>query len=100
MSIVLTITRVATAVNAVLLLGLIYVWGTNYRQYRAQHTFALLVFAGFLFLENALAFYLYSFQPVFNHWLDAAAPVAQNGMMTLGLLELVGLLVLSKITWT
>ncbi|MFB6222035.1 MAG: hypothetical protein ABEH90_11425 [Halolamina sp.] len=99
MSLVLTIAQVATAVNAVLLLGLIYVWGTNYRQYRAQHTLGLLVFAGFLFVENALAVYLYLFQPVFSTWLSSAAPLAQNGMMALDVLELAALLFLTKITW-
>jgi hypothetical protein len=100
MSLELTIARVATAANAVLLLGLLYVWGSNYRQHGAQHTLGLLVFAGFLFLENALAIYLYNFQPTFNAWLNAGAPVAHNGMMTISVLELAGLLFLAKITWT
>lgn len=99
MSLVLTIARVATALNAVLLLGLIYVWGSNYRLHRAQHTLGLLVFAVFLFLENALAIYLYNFHPVFHQWLYSAAPVAKYGMMSLCVLELLALLFLSKITW-
>lgn len=99
MSLVLTVARVATGVNALLLLGLLYVWGRNYRQYRAQHTLGLLVFAVLLFAQNALAFYLYNFHPVFGSWLDAAAPLPQTAMMALTLLELGALVFLSRITW-
>lgn len=99
MSLVLTIARAAAGVNALLLIGLLYVWAQNYRQFRAQHTLGLVTFGVLLFLQNALAFYLYNFHPVFNGWLDAAAPIAQNGMMALTVLELLALVFLSRITW-
>lgn len=98
MSVALTIARLATVLNAVLLLGLLYVWARSYREIRAAHTLGLLVFAGLLFLENALAIYLYNFQPVFRTWLDAGAPVAHDGMMALSVLELAGLAFLARIT--
>lgn len=100
MSLVLTVARAATALSAVLLLGLVYVWARSYRQYRAAHTLGLLAFGGVLFLENALAVYLYTLQPTFTTWLASAAPVAQGGMMTLSVLELAALLFLSKVSWT
>lgn len=100
MSLVLTVARIATGVNALLLIGLLYVWANSYRQVRAQHTLGLLIFAGLLFLQNALAFYLYNLQPTFHAWLDSAAPIAQTGMMVLTVLELLALVFLSRITWS
>lgn len=99
MSVALSVARVATVLNAALLLGLMYVWVRSYRRVRASHTLGLLVFAALLFLENALAIYLYNFHPVFHAWLDAAAPVAQSGMMALTILEFAALAFLVRITW-
>ena len=99
MSLVLTVARIAAGANVVLLLGLVYVWVGSYRRIRAQHTLGLVIFAVLLLLENGLALYLYSFHPVFHAWLDAAAPVAQSGMMALTVLELLALAFLARITW-
>lgn len=99
MSTALTIARVATGVNALLLLALLYAWAQSYREVRASHTLGLLVFGGLLFLQNALAFYLYNFHPVFRTWLDTAAALPQSGMMALSVLELLALGFLVRVTW-
>ncbi len=46
MSVLLELARAAAAVNVLLLLSLVYVWGGNYRRHQADHTLGLLIFAG------------------------------------------------------
>ncbi len=99
MEIWLQAARAAAAVNLVLLLGLGWVWYTNFRAHGARHTLGLLVFAGFLLIQNALWLYYYIFHPEFVGWFVAAALDVQVGVMALCGLELIALLVLTRITW-
>ena len=89
----------ATVLNVLLLGGLIYVWGRNYRKHRAQHTLGLLLFACFLFLQNTVAFYLYTFQPTFYGWFHSGPPAAQYGIMIQTVLELLAVVALTRVTW-
>lgn len=93
------VARAAVALNAVVLVGLIVVWGRNYRSHRAQHTLGLLVFAVILLGQNLLALYLYSLHPTFHAWVYEAAPIGRNGMMAFNVLELAALSFLAWITW-
>lgn len=99
MAIWLDVARVAAGVNVLLLLGLGSVWLRNYRQHGAQHTLGLLVFATFLLVENVLWLYLYILHPAFTGWFTATGTDVQVGVTLLCGLELVGLLVLARITW-
>jgi hypothetical protein len=99
MSVWLDAARLAAAVNVLLLVGLGSVWLRGYRQHGARHTLGLLVFAAFLFVENALWLYLYLVHPAFIGWYEKTAVEVQVGMMLLCGLELVALAFLSYITW-
>lgn len=91
MSLMLDVARVAAGLNLVLLTVLISVWGRNYLEIRSKHTLGTLVFAVFLFAENALALYYY---------LTAVTlpPFAVRPMMYLQVLELAGILFLTYVT--
>jgi hypothetical protein len=87
----------ATAVNVVLLVALLSIWGRNYRQFRSKHALALSLFAVLLLAENLLAFYYYVLDPQVATLLNSAAPVAGRAMMFVQVLELGALIVL---TWS
>ena len=93
------VARLSAAVNVALLLALVWVWGRNYVEFRSKHTFGLLLFASFLFLENALAFYFYMLHPVLNVWVSSIPSVAQLAMTALRVAELGGLAFLAWVTW-
>lgn len=99
MSIWLTIGRAATVLNLVLLLALSYVWIRNYRRHGARHTLALLIFGGFLLLENLVWLYLYAIHPGYIGWYNATDPELQVAITSLCGLEFVALLVLTRLTW-
>lgn len=94
----LDVARGAAAVNVLLLLALGSVWFRNYRRHGARHTLGLLVFAGFLLVENALWLYFYVFHSEFVGWFVHASSDVQIGMTFLCGLELVALVFLARLT--
>jgi hypothetical protein len=98
MAVWLDVARVAAGANVVLLLALGTVWFRNYRDHGASHTLALLVFAAFLLVENALWIGLYVFHPTFVRWFLATTVDVQVGMTLLCGLELVALAFLTNVT--
>lgn len=99
MALWLEATRLAAGLNVVLLLGLGYVWVTSYRRHGARHTLGLLVFAAFLLVENVLWLYFYVVHPAFQGWFVNAGTDVQAGITLLCGLELVALLILTRLTW-
>lgn len=99
MSLWLDVARVAAGLNVVLLGALGAVWLRGYRDHGARHTLGLLVFAGFLFVENLLWIYLYVVHPGFIGWFVNAGGDVQAGVTMLCGLELVALGFLARITW-
>ncbi|WP_254839243.1 hypothetical protein [Natronomonas marina] len=93
MSTLLTVARIAAAVNVVLLVALAYVWGSNYRRIRSKQTLGTLVFAVLLLAENVLAFYYYTFSG-----LELTTPAAR-AMMLLQALELLAIAFLTWVTY-
>jgi hypothetical protein len=92
--------RVATALNVLLLLTLGVIWGRNYLDLRSKHTLGLLVFAVFLLLENAFALYYYLVDPDLSAWYSTQVPViAWQAMMLVQVLETLGILFLTWVTW-
>ncbi|MEF8840204.1 MAG: hypothetical protein V5A62_01070 [Haloarculaceae archaeon] len=92
MSLVVDLARTSAAVNVLLLLSIAYVWAESYRQIRSRHTLVTLLFAAFLLAENALALYYYL--------TSVSLPLAaMQAMMTLSMLETVGLALLAYVTW-
>ena len=99
MSLWLDVARIAAGLNVVLLGALGFVWLQGYRDHGASHTLGLLVFAGFLFVENLLWIYLYAMHPAFIGWFVKSGGDIQVGMTMLCGLELAALGFLARITW-
>ncbi|RAW45253.1 hypothetical protein DQW50_09800 [Halorubrum sp. 48-1-W] len=91
MTLVLDVARVAAAVNVLLLVVLVGIWGRNYLEIRSKHTLGSVVFALFLLAENALALFYYLDPP-------AMSPPAVRAMMYLQILEFVGIAFLVYVT--
>lgn len=101
-TLLVTLVRVFVVLNIVLLLGLGYVWGRNYRQLHSKHALGLLLFAGFLLGENLLAAYFFLVDPTLSAWIANPQLVprpAQIAMASLRVLEFGGLAFLSWVTW-
>jgi len=92
MSLMLDVARVAAALNILLLVVLVGIWGRNYRQIRSKHTLGSLVFAVVLLAENALALFYYLNPP------PMSVP-AVRAMMYLQMLETVAIGFLVYVTW-
>ncbi|MEF8813162.1 MAG: hypothetical protein V5A55_05020 [Halovenus sp.] len=99
MVILLDAARGAALLNVLLLLILGTVWFRNYRQHGASHTLGLLVFAGFLFIQNILWLYLYILHPDFVGWFVNSSTDIQTGVALLCGLETGALVFLTRITW-
>ncbi|MFB6207400.1 MAG: hypothetical protein ABEJ05_12835 [Haloglomus sp.] len=100
MSIWIDAARLATAVNVLLLLVLAGIWGRNYLAVRTKHTIGLLLFSVFLLAENAFALYTLSLDPILTVWFSTQVPdVAWRAMVAFHALELLGLLLLTWVTW-
>ena len=99
MSIWVTVAQFAAALNVVLLLALGSVWTRNYLLLRSKHTLGMLVFAAMLLLENAFAVYIYLVDPTLSGWFSTDVPaVAWRAMLTLHVLETVGIASLTRVT--
>ena len=92
MSLMLDAARVAAGLNVLLLLFVIGIWVSTYREIRAPFTLASMIFAGFLLAENVVALLFYFNAP-------AMPTVAVQVMMVLQILETAGISVLAYITW-
>lgn len=99
MSVWLEVGLAAAAVNLGLLAALGSVWLGGYRRHHARHTLGLLVFGGFLAVQNVLWLYFYGLHPAFIGWYVNAGMDVQLGMTSLCGLETVALVVLARITW-
>ncbi len=102
MAVLIDAMHVFSVLNVLLLIGLGYVWGRNFLQFRSKHTLGLLVFAVLLGFENALAIYFFVFQPTLTAWINTASlvpPIAQQAMLALRILEFVGIAFLTWVTW-
>lgn len=93
------ITRVAAAINVVLLLGLGVVWVRNYYRFRSKHTLGLSVFAALMLVENSLALYYFTVDPMTSAWFPQTPEVPQIAMMLLRILTTAALVFLAWVTW-
>jgi hypothetical protein len=99
MSLWFDVARVAAGLNILLLAVLLSIWGRNYLELRSKHALGLMVFAILLLLENVVALYIYLLDPTLSVWFSSAVPaIAWQGMMSLHLLETVGVAFLVWIT--
>ncbi|MEF8826984.1 MAG: hypothetical protein V5A34_13065 [Halapricum sp.] len=98
MGVWMTAAQVAAAANLLLVGALGSVWLRNYRRHGASHTLAYLVFAAFLFVENAIWLYLYVLNDAFVGWYAVTTPTVQIGMALLCGLETIALVAIARIT--
>jgi glucose dehydrogenase len=98
MAVLIDVLRTVSALNLVLLVGLLYVWGRSFLVFRSKHAAGLLVFAAILLLQNAVAVYFYAFDPAVSGWLisPVVKPRPRFVMTSLQVLEFGGL---AFITW-
>lgn len=99
MSVLLDVARIAAIANIGLLLLLGYVWGGTYRRHRASHTLGLLIFAGFLTIQNVLWLYVYILDEQSVRWFLQGDVAYQLSLTLLCGLQTIALLVLARITW-
>lgn len=99
MGIWLTVAGAAATINVALLVGLVAIWGRNYRDLGSKHSLGLAIFGFLLLAENLLSVYYYVLDPQVAVLLRSAAPVAGRAMSFVQLLELAGLLFLAWVTW-
>ena len=100
MSTLVTAAQVAVGINVLLLLGLCWVWGRNYLQLRSKHTLGMLVFAALLLAENGFSLYYYLVDPTLSVWFSTGvSPLAWSAMMSLHVLELVGVAFIAWVTY-
>jgi len=94
------IARIAVGLNVLLLAVLGVVWGRNYYQIRSKQTLGMLMFATFLLGENLLTLYYYLVDPNLSAWYNTVVPaIAWQAMMALHVLETIGLVFLTWVTW-
>lgn len=98
MGVWMTAAQIAAAANLLLVGALGSVWLRNYRRHGASHTLAYLVFAAFLFVENAIWLYLYVLNDAFVGWYVVTTPTVQVGMALLCGLETIALIAIARIT--
>jgi len=99
MTLQLDVATVTAGLNVVLLVGLLWVWVRSYREVGATHTLGLIVFGGFLVVENLLWLYFYAVHPTYRAWFLAVSQETQWGLFLLCGLEFVALVFLVWITW-
>jgi len=80
-----------SAVNVLLLLGLIWIYGNSFRKVRAQFTVGLVVFAALFLIQNLIS--LYSFVSMFMYY----APGVTGIVLAITVVQTAGL---GIILWT
>ena len=85
---------VLAAASIAVLVGLLYVYGTNYRHLRSPFSLGLIVFAALFLVENLAAIYFYVAMSG-----TEGAGVAAMPMLALNAAELVGFTTLFYVSW-
>lgn len=93
------ITRVATALDILLLVVLGSVWARNYLRFRSKLTIGLSMFAFLLLGENVLKLYFYMLHPMLSDWFYELSTIHHLAFMSLALFEFGALVFLLWVTW-
>lgn len=80
--------------NICLIIGLMSIYWKSYKHYRTQFSLGLVLFAAFLLIHNLL--YMLTYLTYQNFW----GGFEHNVMFLVNLSELIGLLILLKVTWS
>lgn len=84
---------VLAAASIAVLVGLLYVYVTNYRHLRSPFSLGLIVFAGLFLLENLAAIYFYVVMS------ENEGPSVAMPMLALSAAELLGFATLFYVSW-
>ena len=85
---------VLAGASIAVLIGLLYVYGTNFRTLRTPLSIGLIVFAGLFLVENLAAMYFY----ISLNNSGFGAPVAMP-MLALNVVQLLGFSTLFYVSW-
>ncbi|MDZ7688226.1 MAG: hypothetical protein U5J64_05800 [Halobacteriales archaeon] len=94
----ITLIRVSTGINILLLLGLSYIWAQNYREIGSRITLGFLIFGLIMLGENSVAMYYYIFHEIFPTWYVGQPDVAKIPLAVLRVLSTFAFLFLARIT--
>lgn len=94
MTSLLTVASTLSALNVVLLLALLVVWGRNYRAFRTPLTLGLLGFAVVLLVENLVALFFFFDMGM----LYAGSTLAQSTVLAMRALQFVALVFLTVVS--
>lgn len=94
MTSLLTVASALSALNVVLLLALLVVWGRNYRTFRTPLTLGLLGFAVVLLIENLVALFFFFDMGM----LYAGSTLAQSTVLAMRALQFVALVFLTVVS--
>ena len=89
-----TIDVVLATASVAVLLGLMYIYGTNFRSMRSPLSFGLVVFAALFLIQNLAAMYFYVAMNDAGEGASVAIP-----MLILNAAELVGFATLFYVSW-
>ena len=89
-----TIDVVLATASVAVLLGLMYIYGTNFRSMRSPLSFGLIVFAALFLIQNLAAMYFYVAMNDAGEGASVAIP-----MLILNAAELVGFATLFYVSW-
>ena len=92
-SMIMNATTIITAVSTIFLLGLLYVYYKNLKSAKSKFTIGLFVFALLFLLQNLISLYYYITMMKYY------APEVEVHVFILTLLQAIGFLILSVITW-
>ncbi len=81
------------ALNAVLLLALLYVYVQNYREMKTNFGLGLIIFAAFLLLQNLVALYFHLMMVEFY------SAAVMGHALVLNALQFAALVALNYVTW-
>lgn len=94
------IARVCVSVNALMLLGLTWIWARNYLSFRSKHAAGLAAFGALLLVQNVLSLYVYLYHPILAAWFATdMPPLAWRANIAVHGLQTVALTFLLWVTW-
>jgi len=92
-SMLMKVITILTAISALLLLGLLYVYYKNLKAAKSKFTIGLFVFALLFLINNIVSLYFYITMK------DYYVPAVELQVFILALLQTIAFAVLLKITW-
>ena len=93
MAMLMALTTILTALSAIILAALLYVYIKNLRKIKSGFTAGLVIFAVLFLLQNIVSLYFYLTM------MDYYVPAVELHVFIFTLLQTIGFAVLLKLTW-